>query len=93
MSNRDTYNASVAAATLTKAAAVASADAASHSTIDAAGVNAGLVLQNGNAAYVTATQAAAKAKLDAIYKAEQARQASFDAARETLRGTGDLGPL
>jgi hypothetical protein len=94
VSNRDTFNASVKTAVATKIASDVSNEIARQETINQSGVNAGYNLQTGNYANLLAAHISArKAKLAADYAAEQAKQASLAAARDTLRATGDLAPF
>ena len=62
-------------------------------TVNASGCNLGYTLQSGNYSnFAAAVKSANSAKIASIDSAEKAKQASVAAARETLRGTGDLGP-
>lgn len=92
MTSRDTYNSSVKSAGSVKTSSVNSAETAAQTTIDASLSVVGYTLQNGNYANLAASiKASIAAKQASLLAAEQAKQASIAAARDTLRGTGDLG--
>jgi hypothetical protein len=94
MSARDTYNASIASANSSKTVALNVAAMVAQTTIDAALTVVGYTQQTGNYAALAAAVAASNlAKSVAVYAAEVAKQAAHDLARETLRATGDLGPV
>ena len=94
MSNRDTYNASVKNAGPAKTATITMNQTVFQETINAMGVNVGYTTQAGNYAnFATAVKNANMAKIAADNAAEATRQASIAAARDTLRGTGDLAPF
>jgi hypothetical protein len=87
---RTDYATSVAAAEATKLASRASAITTHQVTIDAALSVVGYNHQTGNNATLRAAVASANAaKLEAVQNAEKAKQASIEAARITLRDTGD----
>jgi hypothetical protein len=94
MSNRDTYNSSIATAETTKTNTLATAVTTFQETVNAKGCNVGYITSGGNYTnFATAVANANAALIASRDAAERAKQASFHAARETLRGTGDLGPL
>jgi hypothetical protein len=94
MTNRDTFQASVKTAATTQASAVDAAFAAHHAAIDAVTSTIGYVPGTGNNATLQSTIATAnKAKLDALAAAEMAKQAAQSKAKDTLRATGDIGPM
>jgi hypothetical protein len=63
-----------------------------RATIDGSNTAAGYTTQTGTYSTLKAAHdSAAKAKLAADLAAEQTRQASLAAARDTLRDTGDRG--
>jgi hypothetical protein len=93
MTARDTYNSSVTAAAVTKQVTTSANELTRQEAINAIGVNVGANPQFGaTAAQIVTIKAAAQARRDADFAAEQARQAAVDRAREALRATGDLGP-
>jgi hypothetical protein len=92
MTARDTYNASCKSAEGTRTASLLTNELTRQTSCDAQLSVVGLVLQNGNSAYVTAVANANRAKVANDFATEQARQATRDAAREVLRSTGDVGP-
>lgn len=94
MSNRDTYGASVASAAAAKTATVATAVSAAQTTIDAALTVVGYTTQAGNyATLLAAVKAAAIAKANSLFAAEQTRQATIAVARDTLRNGGDVAAV
>jgi hypothetical protein len=94
LSGRDNLVASVKVAAVAQIATVIVAVGAAQETINASGVNVGYNLQTGNNPnYVAAIKAAALAKANSLFAAEAARQAAIAVARDTLRATGDLGPV
>lgn len=94
MTSRDTFNSSVATASSTKAGTVAAAQTTAQTTIDASKSVVGYNLQNGNMANLqTATNNAIKALQATRLSAEQTAQAAIAVARDTLRNTGDVGPV
>jgi hypothetical protein len=94
MTARDTFNSTVATATKTKVATDLQNEMIRQETINAAGVGVGYTLQAGNyAALAAAVKSAIAAKLTADLAAEQTKQASHAAARDTLRNSGDLAPF
>jgi hypothetical protein len=90
---QETYRTTTAAATATKAVAIAAAITAHQTAIDASNSVAGYTLQTGNYANLAAAvKSANAAKLEAFQAAEKARQASVTVARDTLRAaTGEYG--
>jgi hypothetical protein len=93
MTARDTYNSSVSSAEKSKLNTIAAAETAKQATISLSSDMVGYTLQSGNYAnFAAAVKNANAAKLAALLAAEQTRQGAADAAREVLRGTGDLGP-
>jgi hypothetical protein len=89
MSSRDTLNSTVSTAGKTQAAAVLSAVQVAQTTIDAA--NSVVGYNNVNGSYgnlAAAVKTANLAKANAIFAAEQAKQASIAVARDTLRSAG-----
>lgn len=94
MTARDTYNATLVSAGAAKHVALAVAETAKQTTVDASNSVVGYTLQFGNNVnLIAAVKSAAAAKAAAVLAAEQAKQASIAAARDTLRGTGDLAPV
>jgi hypothetical protein len=94
MAPRDTYIASVATAAKTRVATDLTNVVAFQATVDAQQANVGLgSYVSNNASLVTATKNANAALLAARIAETAAQMASMDAARETLRATGDLNPL
>jgi len=93
MTARTTYEGTVKATGPTQLASLAANETTRQVACDAQNSVVGLVLQNGNAAYVTAVKNANIAKVANDLAAEVAKQSSRDAARETLRATGDVGPV
>jgi hypothetical protein len=95
MTARDTYNASIKTASQTKLASVQAAEPVHQVALDAqlsvVGYYAGGV--GSSSSLEAAIKTANASKLASIFAAEQKRQSDFDAARETLRGAGDLSPL
>lgn len=92
MTSRDTYNSSIKTAVATNTSSVHSAEAAKQTTIDASLSVVGYTLQSGNYANLAASiKSAIAANQASLLAAEKAKQASIAAARDTLRGTGDLG--
>lgn len=92
MTARSTFEATVKTAAVTKTVSLTNNEMVRQTAIDAQRSVVGLVLQNGNSAFVTAVKNANQAKWDADYAAEQAKQAAIAVARDTLRATNDLGP-
>jgi hypothetical protein len=92
MTARDTYNASIAAATAVKLASDLKAEMVRQEAINASGCNIGTTLQGGNAAYVAAVKTANAVKQASDLLAEQVKQSSHAAAKDTLRAT-DNGPF
>jgi hypothetical protein len=90
--NTETYHASIASASTTKKATLDAAVGTAITTINVGGVDAGYRLGfPTNAATYTAAVASANAALIASRaSAEQTRQASVNAAKETLRGQGEI---
>jgi hypothetical protein len=94
MTARDTYNASVVSASKMQVTTLSTAQTSFQETINASGCNAGYTLQGGNYGNLAAAvKAANAARLAAVTNAETARQAAVAAARDTLKATGDLGPV
>ena len=95
MTARETFNASVLAASATKAATLATAELTRQTTIDGSLSVVGYNLQSGSYANLAAAVASANAaKLASLYAAEQAKQAAIALARDTLRNAGgDLAPF
>ena len=94
MTARQTFSSSVASAEATKVVAVTTAVAAAQETINQSGCNVGYNLQTGNYAnFAAGVKSANAAKLAALNAAEVARQQSIMVARDTLRSTGDVGPV
>ena len=89
MTARTTYEAAVSSAATTKAATVAAAELTHQTTIDANNSVVGYLPNGGNYGNLaSAVKTANAAKLASIYNAEVAKQASFAAARDTLRNAG-----
>lgn len=89
MTARDTYQSSVKSAASAKTATLTANQATAQETINANGVNVGYNLQTGNYANLaTAVKNANIAKWNADFAAEQTKQASIAAARDTLRNAG-----
>jgi hypothetical protein len=80
--------ATVASAEATKTATLITNEQTKQASIEASRTVVGLVLQNGNAAYVTAVKAANQAKFLSDQAAEVARQAAIAVARDLLRASG-----
>jgi hypothetical protein len=94
MTARTTYATTVAAAESTKVAALTVAESARQETINVSGCNVGYNLQTGSyPAFAAAVKSANAAKFAALTAAEQAKQNTLMAARDTLKATGDLGPV
>jgi hypothetical protein len=93
MTARSTYESTVKATGPTQTASLGANELTRQTSCDAQLSVVGLVLQNGNAAYVTAVANANKAKYAADLAAEVAKQAAQMVARDTLRATGDTGPV
>jgi len=95
MTARDTYISSVQSAHATKTATLSANETTRQATIDAKLSVVGYTLQSGNNAnLLAAVSSANQAKRDADYAAEQAKQASIAAARDTLRNAGgDSAPF
>ena len=95
MTSRDTYTASVATAIVTKAATLFANLLTQQETINQSGCNVGYHpgSSSSSATYDAAVKLAVQVKRDADFAAEQTKQASIAAARDTLRATGDLAPL
>lgn len=93
MTARDTYVNSVATA-LTAKVATNVANANTHQeTINASGVNAGNPTGRGaGSALMTATANANAAYAAAKLNAEMVKQIAIQAAKDTLRSTGDTAP-
>jgi len=92
MTARETYSSSVASAETTKKATLDAIPGTFQETVNASGVNVGYNTINGN--YTNfAVKTANSTKIASIDSAERTKQASVQAARETLRGTGDTGPF
>jgi hypothetical protein len=91
---RDAYNSTCKAAESTKTASLAANETVKQTSIDASRSAVGYTLQFGNYANLkAATDAANKAKFAADFAAEQAKQAAIAVARDTLRDSGDKGPM
>ena len=93
MTARTTFEASVMKTGNVQNASLLANETTRQVACDAQNSVVGLVLQNGNAAYVSAVKNANIAKVANDFAAEQTKQASRDAAREVLRSTGDVGPV
>jgi hypothetical protein len=93
MTARTTFETAVAAAGPTQLASVATAVSAALSTITASKNDVGYLegFPTGHATFAAAVKAAGLAKIAAFNAAEVAKQSARDSARETLRGSGDLG--
>lgn len=93
MGARDTYISSVKTAEITKAATNSANANAAQETINASGVNAGNPTGRGaGSALMTATANANAALAAARLLAEHNKQVSIQAAKDTLRSTGDVAP-
>ena len=91
---REDFIASVKAAEAVKVSTVTAAHAAHHASVDAQLSVIGHDPATGsNATLLTTTATANKAKLDALAAAEMAKQAAVSKAKDTLRATGDIGPM
>jgi hypothetical protein len=94
MTARTTFEAAVLATGNVQIAAVAAAELTRQETVNVVGVNAGanpmLGATNSQIATINAANAA---KAAAVLAAEVAKQASLAAARNTLRSSGDTGPV
>jgi hypothetical protein len=94
MSNRDTFNASVKTAVVVKVATDLTNTVVQQTTINAKCADVGYNLQTGNYANLAAAVASAnKAAVAAGLLAEMTKQMAIHAAKDTLRSTGDLGPV
>jgi hypothetical protein len=96
MTARDAYQASVASAEKTKVATNQANALAAQETINGSGVNAGTNPALGVAAgsaLDTATRNSNATLAAARMKAEHDKQVAIQAAKDTLRATGDLAPL
>ena len=93
MTARSSYESIIATAGQTYLAALLSDEQTKQTSIDAQKSVVGHNDVNGNATLVSTTLAANAAKYTNDLAAERARQASVDAARATLRNSGDLGPF
>jgi hypothetical protein len=94
MAARDNYNTSCKNADITRVASEIANLNTYQETIAASGVNVGYNNATGNNVnLITATNNANKTLQANRAAAAAAKMASIDAARETLRATGDLGPL
>lgn len=93
MTSRDTYNASVVTAIVAKIASNAANATTAQETIAASGVNVGYTIQTGNFANLdSATRNANAAYAATRLKAEMVKQVAIQAAKDTLRATGDVHP-
>lgn len=93
MTARDTYNASVATALATKVASNTNNTLTAQETINVTGVNAGLNPARGASAAFDAAVRTSNATLYAARKvAEMTKQVAIQAAKDTLRATGDSHP-
>ena len=93
MTARDTYVAAVVSANLTKAATNVANSNTAQETINASGVNAGNPTGRGaGSAVMTATANANAALAAARVLAEHNKQVAIQAAKDTLRSTGDTAP-
>jgi hypothetical protein len=94
MSNRDTFNASVKTAAVAAQATGVTNAITQQTTISAKCADVGYNLQTGNYANLAAAVANAnKAAVAAGLLAEMTKQMAIHAAKDTLRSTGDLGPV
>jgi hypothetical protein len=94
MTSRTTYEASVKSAAATKISTELANEMTRQTTIDASNSVAGYNLQTGN--YANLAAAHATARKQAVVNglaAEAARQIAISNARDTLRATGDVGPV
>jgi hypothetical protein len=95
--NRATFNSDIQAAAAVQQAANISADATLGVALTANGVDQGYNVNSSSTAanqtYQTAVMKAAKVQADSKFAAEQAKQATLDAARDQLRLSGDNGAL
>ncbi len=93
MTIRDTYNTSVVAATAAKVPTKAANANAHQETIAASGKNVGYNNATGNFAnFDAATRNANATYAAAQLNAEMIKQIAIQAAKDTLRATGDLAP-
>jgi hypothetical protein len=94
MTARDSYNSTCKSADTTRVASENVNQNTYQETISASGVNVGYNNATGNNVNLLTATKNANATLQANRTAAAAaKMASLDAARETLRATGDLGPL
>jgi hypothetical protein len=94
MTARTTFEAAVQTASKTQLATVGAAETTRQVTVDAALSVVAYATQSGNYAALAAAVAVSNlAKSNATFAAEQAKQAARDLARDTLRATGDVGPV
>jgi hypothetical protein len=94
MTSRSTYESTVKSAGQTQIATVVAAVGTAQTTADASNSVVGYNNATGNNGnLVAALKAAAIAKAAALFAAEQTRQATVAVARDTLRATGDVGPV
>jgi hypothetical protein len=93
MTARDTYQASVQSAVTKQIASINSAHTVFQETVNASGVNVGYTLQSGNYGnFAAAVKNANTARIAALQAAEHAKQVAINAARDTLKNSGDNGP-
>lgn len=93
MTARDTYNATVTSAALTKAATLTLNEMTRQVTIDAKKSVIGYTLQTGNTANLLAAVASGNAaKIANDTAAEITRQGAVMVAADTLKNSGDKGP-
>ena len=94
MTARDTYQTTVKSAGSSKIATLTANQAAQQETINASGANVGYHpgSSSSSASYEAAVKAANIAKWNADFAAEHAKQVAINAARDTLRATGDTAP-
>jgi hypothetical protein len=89
MTARETYNASVLIAATTKAATVAAAETTKQTLIDGSNSVVGYTTSAGNYGNLAAAiKAAALAKANSLFAAEQTKQAALAVARDVLRTAG-----
>lgn len=94
MTARTTFETAVKSASQAQIAALTTAEMTRQATIDASNSVVGYNTISGNyGAFAAAVKAANAAKIAAVTAAEQARQATITAARDTLKTSGDVGPV
>jgi hypothetical protein len=94
MAARDVYNTSCKNADTTRVASESANQNTYQETISASGVNVGYNNATGNNVNLITATKNANATLQANrYAAAVAKMTALDAARETLRASGDLNPL